>query len=137
MDEQGPDARAIAVKVFMHQLLTGGFSRQLDNLFRELGIPPSAIDIEIAESAAMSYAEATARTLNDVRDIGTHVAIDDVGTGYSSFAYRKRCAPHKIKIDQSFHRPHRVGQSRSRTCTSNDRDGSQARFEGGCRGRGK
>ncbi len=89
-------------------------ARQLDdqNLVEDLratltatGLDPSALVIEITETAIMRDADATARQLTAVKAIGVSVAIDDFGTGYSSLAYLRQFPVDILKIDRSFITP--------------------------------
>jgi diguanylate cyclase (GGDEF)-like protein/PAS domain S-box-containing protein len=66
------------------------------------GLPPSALCLEITESALMRDPVAATRTLTALRDIGARLAIDDFGTGYSSLAQLLALPLDTLKIDQSF-----------------------------------
>src|SRR5258708_2247309 len=51
------------------------------------GLDPSALIIEVTETALMKNATATARRVHAIKELGVSIAVDDFGTGYSSFAY--------------------------------------------------
>jgi EAL domain-containing protein (putative c-di-GMP-specific phosphodiesterase class I) len=53
----------------------------------------------------MKQAEATVRTLENLRAVGVSLMIDDFGTGYSSLSYLHRFAAHALKIDDAFIAP--------------------------------
>lgn len=69
---------------------------------RALGLPGSAITVEITERLLMDAEEASSSRLLAFRDAGIQVALDDFGTGYSSLSYLKRFDVDFLKIDQSF-----------------------------------
>jgi diguanylate cyclase (GGDEF)-like protein len=66
------------------------------------GLAPSALTIEVTETAVMRNVDSTARRLREVKAVGVQVAIDDFGTGYSSLAYLQRLPVDCLKIDRMF-----------------------------------
>ncbi|MEC7119384.1 MAG: EAL domain-containing protein, partial [Pseudomonadota bacterium] len=58
--------------------------------------------LEITESGAMEEAPAVLDNLNQLRQMGVLLAIDDYGTGYSSLSYVRKLPISELKIDQSF-----------------------------------
>jgi diguanylate cyclase (GGDEF)-like protein/PAS domain S-box-containing protein len=66
------------------------------------GLLPTALILEVTESALMDDAEAALRVVNDLKSLGVRIAIDDFGTGYSSLLYLKRFPVDLLKIDRSF-----------------------------------
>jgi diguanylate cyclase (GGDEF)-like protein len=68
----------------------------------ESGLEPSALTVEITETALMKDPDATARRLNAIKQLGVRVAVDDFGTGYSSLAYLRQFPVDTLKIDRAF-----------------------------------
>jgi diguanylate cyclase (GGDEF)-like protein/PAS domain S-box-containing protein len=68
----------------------------------ETGLDPSLLDLELTENIVMENAEAVARDLQRLRDLGVKISIDDFGTGYSSLTYVKQFPVDRLKIDQCF-----------------------------------
>jgi diguanylate cyclase (GGDEF)-like protein len=66
------------------------------------GIPPHRIEFEITETAVMSDLENSRQLLETLRSSGCKIALDDFGSGYSSFEYLDQLPLDKVKIDRSF-----------------------------------
>jgi len=92
----------MAVNVSALQLDTDEFVTETRDALAASGLAPSALTIEITETALMSNAEETAVRLKAVKQLGVRIAIDDFGTGYSSLAYLQRFPVDALKIDRSF-----------------------------------
>ena len=88
----------IGARHFQHP----GFLETVRRAIARHGIGRHTLEIEITETTAMSNADATARLIDDLRDLGVEITIDDFGTGYSSLAYLKRFAITGVKIHRSF-----------------------------------
>lgn len=65
-------------------------------------LAPGALEVELTETAAMEDAVRTRQTVEELRDLGVSVAIDDFGAGYSSLSYLKNLPFSKLKIDREF-----------------------------------
>jgi EAL domain-containing protein (putative c-di-GMP-specific phosphodiesterase class I) len=65
-------------------------------------VPGTLLEIELTESAAVTDAADLGDKLLQLCDLGISIAIDDVGTGYSSLALLHRLPAQRIKIDRSF-----------------------------------
>jgi diguanylate cyclase (GGDEF)-like protein/PAS domain S-box-containing protein len=96
-----PEVR-IAVNLSPYQFQQGGVVEAVERALAGSSLPPSSLQVELTESAAMQNADAAVAALRALRERGVHVAIDDFGTGYSSLAYLKRFPIDTVKLDQSF-----------------------------------
>ncbi len=65
-------------------------------------IDPSCICFEITETAAIDDFSTALRVLNQIKQSGCHLSLDDFGTGLSSFSYLQTLPVDYVKIDGSF-----------------------------------
>jgi diguanylate cyclase len=68
-------------------------------------INPNQLKIEITETCSMNDPNNTIIKLNQLKELGIKVAIDDFGVGYSSLQYLGSFPADEIKLDQSFINP--------------------------------
>jgi EAL domain-containing protein (putative c-di-GMP-specific phosphodiesterase class I) len=66
------------------------------------GLDAATLIIEVTETALMRDAQAGARQLQAIKDLGVRIAVDDFGTGYSSLAYLQQFPVDSLKIDRMF-----------------------------------
>jgi diguanylate cyclase (GGDEF)-like protein/PAS domain S-box-containing protein len=75
---------------------------QVRYILNETGIPASSLSLEVTESVFLENPESAIRQLNELREIGIGLKIDDFGTGFSSLSYLHRLPFNELKIDRSF-----------------------------------
>ena len=92
----------MAVNLSIRQLRRRGFPARVRAIVRETGLAPQRLELEITESSLMVDPEQIIKALHELRGMGIQLAMDDLGTGYSSLAYLKRLPLDRIKIDRSF-----------------------------------
>nr|WP_320143930.1 EAL domain-containing protein [uncultured Cohaesibacter sp.] len=71
-------------------------------ILSETGLPAHLLDLELTESIVLHDRKQVALQLQQLRDLGVKISIDDFGTGCSSLSYVKHFPVDRLKIDQSF-----------------------------------
>ena len=92
----------ISVNLSGKQFMQSQLTLQIQNSLYESGLNPNYLMLEITESMLMENPEATAATIEQLRNIDVKIHIDDFGTGYSSLSYLHRFRIDTLKIDRSF-----------------------------------
>lgn len=79
-----------------------GFFELVVRVLEETRLSPRLLGLEMTEATA-SFELATVReTLDDLRELGVGIAIDNFGTGRASLGYLRDCPITRLKIDRSF-----------------------------------
>jgi diguanylate cyclase (GGDEF)-like protein/PAS domain S-box-containing protein len=101
IDEFGRPIR-VSVNVSARQLAQQGFVAEVREALADAGLAPSALELELTESAVIDDLERTAAMLGELQALGVKLAVDDFGTGYSGLAYLRRLPIDVLKLDRSF-----------------------------------
>ena len=70
--------------------------------YERFGIEPATVGFEVTETATISSFETAVELLERIRALGSHVSLDDFGSGLSSFGYLKHLPVDVLKIDGQF-----------------------------------
>jgi diguanylate cyclase (GGDEF)-like protein len=92
---------AITVNVSFSDLQQPAFAESVSEAIGG-AFPPSALVLEVTESASLQNAPEALRALHDVKDLGVRVALDDFGTGYSSLLSLSQLPVDVLKIARPF-----------------------------------
>ncbi len=92
----------LAVNFSAIQFTRGNVAEMVRRVLNETKFPSLRLEMEITESVLMHDADSVLAIIDEMRDMGVRVALDDFGAGYSSLGYLSRFRPNKVKIDQSF-----------------------------------
>ncbi|HSH45057.1 MAG TPA: EAL domain-containing protein, partial [Longimicrobiales bacterium] len=98
----GASSPYVAVNLSATQLSQPDLVPRLADTLRASGVPAETLRLELTETVVMEHAEATVRTLRQLRELCVPLMIDDFGMGYSSLSYLHRFAADTLKIDGSF-----------------------------------
>jgi len=99
--DQGFDL-SVAVNLSTRQFQDPDLLGKVTSVIADCGLPPSRLELEVTEGAAMLDPESSMAVLGTLKRLGIRIAIDDFGTGYSSLSYLKRIPADTIKIDKNF-----------------------------------
>ena len=101
---QFPDCnlKCITVNVSSRQLKQQNFAAIVEQAVRRARLEPSALRLEITETALMDNPAEAAALLQTLRDFGVKIYLDDFGTGFSSLTHLHKLPVDALKIDCSF-----------------------------------
>jgi diguanylate cyclase (GGDEF)-like protein len=97
-----PDDIKVAVNVSPVQFRSQAFALKVAAALAASGLAAHRLELEITEAVLIRDDEAALAMLNQLRELGVRIALDDFGPGYSSLAYLQRFPFDKIKIDRGF-----------------------------------
>lgn len=104
-----PDDMTIAVNVSPVQFQRGDVIADTRRALAVSGLPPHRLHLEITESFFVEGSGEIRETLHDLRMMGISLALDDFGSGFSSFGYLANFPLDKVKADQMFVRKRQLG----------------------------
>lgn len=78
------------------------FAGFLKKAIQDSPLPPGTVNFEITERAVIRNVSEAGRLMSELRDMGCQFALDDFGSGVSSFGYLKKLPIDYLKVDGSF-----------------------------------
>ena len=91
----------LGLNISMRQLETPGLADRVERAFARAGADPNLLEVEIAESLLMRASAGAVRTLEQLRELGLSVAVDDFGMAYSNLQRLRDLPIDRVKIDRS------------------------------------
>ncbi|WP_019935531.1 EAL domain-containing protein [Oceanimonas smirnovii] len=92
----------LSVNISAARLYQPEFIDDVLAIFRQTGVDPARIKLEITESMLLNDMPMAIGRMQILKQHGVRFAIDDFGTGYSSLLYLQQLPLDQLKIDQSF-----------------------------------
>lgn len=97
-----PDHLTLSFNISALQLHTEDFANDILSFVNEWQLPPERLELELTESKLVIEGKRACKALADLREAGVRIALDDLGTGYSSFLRLSKMPVDKLKIDRHF-----------------------------------
>jgi EAL domain-containing protein (putative c-di-GMP-specific phosphodiesterase class I) len=72
---------------------------------RRSNLEPRCLLLEITENVLLTDVEEAVAWMSALKALGVRIAIDDLGTGYSSLAYLRQLPVDVVNVDRSFVAP--------------------------------
>ena len=101
-NQRSPVPLRLCVNVSALQIQRPNFANEVSQILQEAGLSPKQLVVELTESALMQKPEQGSYAMEQLRQMGVSIAMDDFGTGHSSLNYVSVLPISMIKIDRSF-----------------------------------
>jgi len=93
---------SISINISSRQITQPDFIDFLRDILQETKLEVNCLLLEITENTIMENFDQAASILQQLRQLGVQIHIDDFGVGYSSLNYLSRFPINSLKIDRSF-----------------------------------
>jgi diguanylate cyclase (GGDEF)-like protein/PAS domain S-box-containing protein len=98
----GQSELTVSVNLSPRQLSDQSLIAEVRQALWTAGLPPTALILEITETSLANPSVDAVSVLQELKDIGIMLALDDFGVGYSSLGHLMRYPLDIVKVDKSF-----------------------------------
>lgn len=99
---QGIAPERLAVNLSPRQFSHSNLVELVSTVLAESDLQPEQLELELTESTLMEDVDAAANTLQELKQLGVHLALDDFGVGHSCLNHIRRFPFNTLKIDKAF-----------------------------------
>jgi diguanylate cyclase (GGDEF)-like protein/PAS domain S-box-containing protein len=93
---------SVSVNISGKQFTQPNLVEQIKHIIQECNISPASLNLEITERLLVENNTMILASLQELRNMGINLQIDDFGRGYSSFGYLQHFPVNTLKIDSLF-----------------------------------
>jgi len=99
----GYDIPRVSINISFKTLEMGSFVSRIEQIINETKCPTDCVEIEVTETTSIKNIDSLFENINQVQQLGIHIAIDDFGSGYSSLSLIRTLhqSLDKLKLDKS------------------------------------
>lgn len=97
-----PTELSVSVNVSARELSNTDLRPRIERALEKYEVSPDRLILEITESAVIAAGPSALRELEQLRDLGIRIAIDDFGTAYATLANLTLLPVDILKVDASF-----------------------------------
>jgi diguanylate cyclase (GGDEF)-like protein/PAS domain S-box-containing protein len=92
----------VCVNLSARQLRHHDLTETVEGVLQRTGLDSRCLSLDITETLYITVLGGNTAALDDLRQMGVRISIDDFGMGYSSLSYLKRLPVDTLKIDRTF-----------------------------------
>ena len=92
----------LSVNISPIQMMDDSFADTVANILKTYHYPGDKLNLEITESAHVTFTPFTMAMISELRGMGISLALDDFGTGYSTFSSLKNLPVSFLKTEREF-----------------------------------
>jgi len=92
----------VAVNLSGREFHTENLANRVRAILAAAGLGPESLELEISERAVMLNVEASVAAMQELKEQGVYLALDDFGLGHSPLIHMKLFPIDTLKIDRSF-----------------------------------
>lgn len=97
-----PSTIAVSINISARQLQDVRLPNKIAEALQTHGVSPLRLKLEITESSAANTSTESLERLQQIRDTGVGIEIDDFGKGFSSLSLLRKLPISTLKIDKEF-----------------------------------
>lgn len=96
------ETEKVSINLSGYSLGSPGFGDFVIDCLQQSAVLPSLICLEITETAAVVHLDQAVRFIRELQELGVTFALDDFGSGVSSFGYLRSLPVDCLKVDGQF-----------------------------------